>query len=275
MSKRRRTNPGNKFVMIERWFWRSAAWQALPHPARSLYVELELLYTGANNGELYLSARDAAKLLHTGKDQAWAAFKALELGGFIRATRKGARTRRGEQRLATSWCLTKHDNDLTGAKATADFMLQKNQTVPSAGTDRPFCGDGTPPQTPENRPERPRSRDGKGDSEGTTVPGAGTHLIYHSIGNQSERPEADAAPPSAGPCTSNPLRGPSASSKFGPWLETEARRRKVPPDYVAAALGVTVDLLRHMTQGRVQWATSQRRKAEAALATYRPNGRAP
>jgi hypothetical protein len=70
MSKRRRTNPNNKFVMLERWFWRCPAWQALSHPARSLYVELELLYSGSNNGGLFLSIRDAAKLLRTGARQA-------------------------------------------------------------------------------------------------------------------------------------------------------------------------------------------------------------
>jgi hypothetical protein len=55
--------PNNKFVMIERWFWRTPAWNALPHAARSLYVEIEMLYTGSNNGEIALGVRKAAELI--------------------------------------------------------------------------------------------------------------------------------------------------------------------------------------------------------------------
>ena len=62
MSKRRRVNPSNKFVMIERWLWRCPAWQALDL-ARSLYIELEMLYCGTDNGEIPLGVRKATELL--------------------------------------------------------------------------------------------------------------------------------------------------------------------------------------------------------------------
>jgi hypothetical protein len=148
MSKRRRTNPNNKFVMLERWFWRCPAWQALPHPARSLYIELEMLFTGSNNGELYLSTRDAAKLLRTGVRQARSAFHHLEAGGFIRATRKGSRTRRGEQRLATTWCLTKHPDDVSSKPATSEFMKppQKNPTESPEDSLKPLLKPRPSPQ---------------------------------------------------------------------------------------------------------------------------------
>ena len=64
MSKRRRTIPNNTFVMIARWFWRCPAWQALPHPARSLYIELEMLFDGkGNNGDLQMGVRRAMRLI--------------------------------------------------------------------------------------------------------------------------------------------------------------------------------------------------------------------
>jgi hypothetical protein len=49
----------------------------------------------------------------------------------------------------------------------------------------------------------------------------------------------------------------------------------VPSEYVADALGISVDALQSMTRGEVQWAATQRRKAEKALASYRANGAAP
>jgi DNA-binding transcriptional MocR family regulator len=178
MSKRRRTNPNNKFVMLERWFWRCEAWQALPHPARSLYIELEMLYTGSNNGELFLSIRDAAKLLHTGARQAQAAFQALEAGGFIRATRKGSRTRRGEQRLATCWRLTKHADDVSGTPASSDFMKpRKNPTVSPEDIDRIPRGYGTPENDPQNTPDRIPRGHAQAAFEGTTVSPGDTHLV--------------------------------------------------------------------------------------------------
>jgi hypothetical protein len=196
MSKNRRRNPHNKFVMLERWFWRCEAFQALPHAARSLYIELEMLYTGSNNGHLFLSVRDAAALLGTGMRQARAAIKALEDGGFIRATRKGTRTRRGEQRLATSWCLTKHANDVNGTPATSDFMrLKKNQTVSPEDTDRVPRGHATPPNDPEKHPDRVPRGHAQAHFEGVTVSPEDTHLLYHHRDLELEGLKPRAAPP--------------------------------------------------------------------------------
>jgi hypothetical protein len=203
MSKRRRTNPNNKFVMLERWFWRCPAWQALPHPARSLYVELEMLYTGTNNGELFLSIRDAAMLLRTGARQARTAFQALEAGGFIRTTRKGSRTRRGEKRLASCWRLTKHADDVSGAPATSEFMTpRKNPTVSPQDTDRVPTGHGAPKNDRQKAPDRVPTGHAQADFEAPTVSPEDTHLIYQHRAPENQSVNQRAAPPSAAPCPS-------------------------------------------------------------------------
>ena len=89
MSKRRRTNPNNKFVMLERWFLATPAWQALPHAARSLYVELELEYKGpesCNNGKIKLSVRQAAERLSCSINFASKMFAELEARASSRST---------------------------------------------------------------------------------------------------------------------------------------------------------------------------------------------
>ena len=45
---------------LYRWLHRSAAWQHLGAGGRALYIELKMLYTGQNNGELFMSVREAA-----------------------------------------------------------------------------------------------------------------------------------------------------------------------------------------------------------------------
>jgi hypothetical protein len=111
-----------KHVRLYLYVLKSPAWLTLSCQAKCLLIELLALYNGTNNGELYLSVRDAAKLLCVGLRQASAAFAELEDRGFIRATRKGSRTRRGEVRLATCWRLTEYDDDLTGRQPTKEFM---------------------------------------------------------------------------------------------------------------------------------------------------------
>jgi hypothetical protein len=112
-SKASRRARGAKHVRLYLYMLKTPAWLSLSCQAKCLLIELMALYNGMNNGELYLSVRCASRLLHTGMRQARAAFAELEDRGFIRATRKGSRTRRGEIRLATCWRLTEHDDDLT------------------------------------------------------------------------------------------------------------------------------------------------------------------
>jgi hypothetical protein len=71
-------------VRLYRWELESAAYRSLSLRARCLLVELKALYNGSNNGELFLSVRDAVARLNTGTHQATAAFRELEDRGFIK-----------------------------------------------------------------------------------------------------------------------------------------------------------------------------------------------
>jgi DNA-binding transcriptional regulator YhcF (GntR family) len=96
------------------------------------------LYNGSNNGELFLSIRDAGKRLGVGKNTAHNAFRALESRGFIRARERGLFT----TRRATTWILTEFS---FGTKTpTKDFMrwrpedgYKKQNIVPLRGTRVP------------------------------------------------------------------------------------------------------------------------------------------
>jgi hypothetical protein len=87
-------------------------------------MELKMLYTGQNNGELFLSVREAARRLNASKTFAAKCFHELEVHGFIRPKVLGAynlksAARRGE---ATTWILTEHPiGDAQGA-GSRDFL---------------------------------------------------------------------------------------------------------------------------------------------------------
>lgn len=96
--------------------------------ARCLEMELKALYNGSNNGELFLSVREAAKRLGIAHNTASKAFKELEDTGFIIPKHKGHFKQK--IRHATSWILTEHEYN--GQLATKDFMRwqPKNKNRP-------------------------------------------------------------------------------------------------------------------------------------------------
>jgi DNA-binding transcriptional regulator YhcF (GntR family) len=116
---------------LYRWMHRSPAFQHLTVGARALLIELKMLYTGQNNGELFLSVREAAKRLNIGKTHAAKCFVELEAHGFIRPKKvgdykrsdafriKSAATRRGE---ATTWILTEHPIGEAVGAGSRDFV---------------------------------------------------------------------------------------------------------------------------------------------------------
>ena len=87
----------------------SAAWRNLSGAALKVYFELRTRFHGGNNGSMFLSYEEAAKLLHLSKSTIKRGFKDLEAKGFIKKTRKGE----WYGRQATLWALTdkvlKHD----------------------------------------------------------------------------------------------------------------------------------------------------------------------
>jgi len=121
MGKKHRRNSGDWFarhVRLHFWMMKSPAWRDLTPTARALLVELYALYNGSNNGDLFLSVRDAARRLAVADNTAWRSLQELERHGFIRAAKRGAFHLK--VRHATCWILTEFEH--AGKLATKDFM---------------------------------------------------------------------------------------------------------------------------------------------------------
>lgn len=119
---------------------KSPAYRSLSIGARALMIELKALYTGNNNGMLFLSVREGAKRLNCSKNLSAKLFLELQDRGFIRPKVVGAfnlklDARRGN---ATSWIITEFPiGDAKGA-GTKDFMrwqpcAKNHSTVPIKG----------------------------------------------------------------------------------------------------------------------------------------------
>ena len=118
INKKGRTKGGARHVRDYEWMLASPAYRSLSCVSRCLLHELKRLYMGKNNGELFLSVRRAAKLLHVNKDTASRAFRDLRERGFIHSNVKsGFDWKRGQ---ATTWILTEFE--FAGRLPTKDFM---------------------------------------------------------------------------------------------------------------------------------------------------------
>jgi hypothetical protein len=78
----------SSFILVRRSLWLSPLVSALSPSARALMIELLSMYNGANNGELFLSVKDAMdRLGFSDWHAAAAAFGELECVGLITMTR--------------------------------------------------------------------------------------------------------------------------------------------------------------------------------------------
>lgn len=105
-------------VRVYSWMIKLPVWHSLDGNAVKLYVELSSLYYGENNGEIYMSGREAARRLGVAENTARNALKELQSKGFIRPYVKGGFSRK--QRHATQWILTEHP--FNGRPASKDFV---------------------------------------------------------------------------------------------------------------------------------------------------------
>lgn len=101
-------NNTSRFVRLDYRMLNSNAYRSLSPNARSLLIEVMMLFNGGNNGSLYLSVEDAAHRIGVADHHAAsAAFKELQEMGFIEMTQdayfwiKAAHTSR-----ARTWRLT-------------------------------------------------------------------------------------------------------------------------------------------------------------------------
>jgi len=112
MSNKYKRKGRAKFLMLEGYLLRSAAWRAATPVDRSLYLELKWRYDGLNNGRIGLSCREAAEALGVSKATADRSFKHLQELGFVEiAKRSGFNVK---SRVSTEWLLTEHKDDRTG-----------------------------------------------------------------------------------------------------------------------------------------------------------------
>jgi len=153
----------SQHVRHYRWELTCPAYRSLSIGARALLIELKALYNGSNNGDLFMSAREAAKRLNrpTGKSQAAVWFAELQDKGFIRPNIVGGFNVKSTAagRRATSWILTEFP--FGNALATKDFMrwpsgARKEIRGPAYGTAGPMGRTVAPFPTPKSAcPVRP------------------------------------------------------------------------------------------------------------------------
>ena len=140
-NKKGRNSGGPRFLKLELFLLRSAAWHSLSTQSRALYVEIAQRFNGSNNGEISMSVREAARLINVAKGTAAKCFHELEAKGFIRRNVCGSFNYK--LRHATTWILTEYEFD--GQTATKDFMRWKAENSESGPRSGPKCPkSGTP-----------------------------------------------------------------------------------------------------------------------------------
>lgn len=117
MARRKRKKYGDAHVRLYGWFLKTPAWQSLRVGPRALLLELYSLWNGTNNGELFLSIREAAERLHVSPNTVSSWFDMLIEKGFIKVAQLGAFSLKS--RHATTWILTEHP--VGDALPTKDF----------------------------------------------------------------------------------------------------------------------------------------------------------
>ena len=131
-----------RFLKLDHWILKTEAWRSLPPASRAVYIEIAQRYYGSNNGEISLSVREAARLVHIAKDTASSAFHELEAKGFIRRHVCGSFN--WKLKHATTWILTEHPfNDQPATKDFTRWTPEKSESDPNPGTN---CPKGGPPR---------------------------------------------------------------------------------------------------------------------------------
>jgi hypothetical protein len=270
-SKASRRARDAKHVRLYLYMLKAPAWLSLSCQAKCLLIELMALYNGTNNGELYISVRTGATLLRTGTKQASAALRQLQEKGFIRATRKGSRTRRGETRLATCWRLTEYDDDLTGRQPTKEFMTwrpsEKNPTVVPGNTHRGPREHGSPAPDAKIALDRVPREHAQADFQASTVFPGNTQLVNHVGYPKKSEPEWRAAPPSAAPHTQNSfarLRG--SRREKAEWLQAQLDAGALSIHDVMATLEIGDPDVRRLAEGKTAVSPQRWNKLAALLA---------
>lgn len=139
MANKHKRKGKSKFIMIDAYVKRSAAWKALTPIERNAYIEVKWRYDGMNNGQIGLGVRELADELNMGNDTASRALKALVEYGFIVNTKASAFS--VKNRAVAEWRLTEYRCDVTGELPSKNFMRwepkKKPQSHPSDTQSHP------------------------------------------------------------------------------------------------------------------------------------------
>lgn len=137
--KGKRSTSG-RHVQLPEYLQATDAWSSMKPGPRALYIEIKRRYNGKNNGQIWLSHRDAAKALSISKNTVGGYFDTLQERGFIHQTRGGYLGPDGCG-MAALWALDEertHD----GQPAKKRFLRwQKQKPVPIVGIKCPGVGD--------------------------------------------------------------------------------------------------------------------------------------
>lgn len=154
MAKARKPYKSNKrgagrHVQLSEWLQASEAWATLKPGPRALYVELKRRFNGANNGDIFLSHRDAALALNMNRNTATEYFRELAERGFIAMTEAPQLGVAGIGK-ASKWALQEEPTS-DGKPALKGFVRwkPKQNPCPKNRTLRPEKRDTHPPKTTE------------------------------------------------------------------------------------------------------------------------------
>ncbi len=127
----RTKSSGPKFAAIYLWEMDTPAYRHLSVYGRALLIEFRRKYNPSNNGDIAMSALDAARLLGCHKDTAFKALKELVDKGWTRPTQTGSFHWKTDAdgrkyRNATTFRITNQPIGLgMGTPATKEYMKWK------------------------------------------------------------------------------------------------------------------------------------------------------
>ena len=124
-----------RFTILDEALMNTDAWRTLKPGPRALYLELKRRFSGSNNGQIFLSHRDAAEVLNVSKNTVGPWFKQLASRGFIHET-QGAFLGPSGMGQATLWAISEESTaDGQPAKRAYRHWDNKNP-VPKIGKSR-------------------------------------------------------------------------------------------------------------------------------------------